>query len=807
MRCQISQARYARAVSRRTRIRAKQVLVTLPRRTIGRDSAQGRIDALVGRRRPAPTTANTAALQREHDELLGRLQLQYERIPVACITSDAQFRIIDWNLAAERVFGYRRKEVLGQDGFQLLITPAGRAEVARIIRRLVNGDVSAHTINDSITKDGRVIVCEWHHTSLCDSGGNVVAVVAVAQDITERRRVEEKLLERAADLAEAQRVAKIGNWNHDLRANKIYWSEELYRIFEVDKTKFDPCFESFVSCIHPDDQEAVRLESAQARTAGSPFDIEYRIITPNGRLKIVREVGYAAQDQQGNIVRLFGTAQDITERARAEERLKRSESLLAEAQELAHIGSWNLDLRSGAIEWSDEHYRIFRRKPRDSRISSDQAWNQIHPDDRARVQDLFAQAIRDRRPFECSFRLLFEDGTIKFLLSRGQPSIDERGKPVRMFGTIQDVTDRARNESALRESEERVRLLLESTAEAIYGVDTAGKCTFSNPACLRVLGYRDPSDLLGKSMHELIHHTRRDGMPYPKEACRMERAFLRDEEIHADDEVLWRADGTSFPVEYWSHPVRRDGQTVGAVITFLDITDRKRLEAEILEVSERERRRIGQDLHDDLCQQLTGIAFTSRLLQQRLAARSDPEARMAEKIVQAVQHATGRTRDLAKGLHPVRLEADGLVAALRDLAKTLGSLFKISCRFRCRARRDRVHIADPAVAIQLYRIAQESVTNAVKHGKAKEICISIGAVKGQIKLTIADDGVGIVGTPRGQGMGLTVMRQRAHMIGAALTISKRRHRGTLVTCRVRGGPAARTHHADQTPGGRRRSPV
>lgn len=132
----------------------------------------------------------------------------------------------------------------------------------------------------------------------------------------------------------------------------------------------------------------------------------------------------------------------------------------------------------------------------------------------------------------------------------------------------------------LRESEERTRLLLESTGEPIYGIDTNGLCTFCNPACLRVLGYAKPEDLLGRNMHAVIHHTHVDGSPFDVHDCRIFQTFKKGQGTHVDDEVLWRADGTSFPAEYWSYPQLHDGQVVGAVVAFQDITERRRAEAD-----------------------------------------------------------------------------------------------------------------------------------------------------------------------------------------------------------------------------------
>ena len=149
--------------------------------------------------------------------------------------------------------------------------------------------------------------------------------------------------------------------------------------------------------------------------------------------------------------------------------------------------------------------------------------------------------------------------------------------------------ERRAAERALRESEAKFRLLLEASPEAIFGVNTQGVCTFVNPACLHMLGYTREEDLVGKSMHPLIHHTSSDGRPYPKEQCNIRLSTLGGQSTHVDDELHWRADGSSFPVEYWSHPMYRDGELVGAVVNFIDITERKQAEQALRESEERYR--------------------------------------------------------------------------------------------------------------------------------------------------------------------------------------------------------------------------
>ncbi|MDQ6967411.1 MAG: PAS domain S-box protein [Mariprofundaceae bacterium] len=140
-------------------------------------------------------------------------------------------------------------------------------------------------------------------------------------------------------------------------------------------------------------------------------------------------------------------------------------------------------------------------------------------------------------------------------------------------GILRDITERKHAEQVIRDSEEQTRLILDSTTEAIYGMDTDGLCTMVNTACVAMLGYDDSSELVGNDIHDLIHHTRKDGSPYPKNECRMIKAFIENKELHVDDEVLWRKDGSSFPASYWSHPIQKNGKTTGSVVAFLDITE------------------------------------------------------------------------------------------------------------------------------------------------------------------------------------------------------------------------------------------
>jgi signal transduction histidine kinase len=221
-----------------------------------------------------------------------------------------------------------------------------------------------------------------------------------------------------------------------------------------------------------------------------------------------------------------------------------------------------------------------------------------------------------------------------------------------------------------------------------------------------------------------------------------------------------------------------------------EMQERVRLEEEILSISEREQQRIGHDLHDSLCQHLTGVALAGEVLSERLAAKSLPEARAMNHIVEMVEGAIDLTRTLARGLHPFDLKGEGFTDALRQLAATMTEGFKTPCTFQCDMP---VEILEPGVATHLYRIAQEAVTNAVKHGNAGEIILRLKAGTDGLMLTISDDGVGI--SPKvPAGMGLRTMAYRASVIGASFNVERQASRGTRVSCRLPNGSFAPQIH-------------
>ena len=243
-----------------------------------------------------------------------------------------------------------------------------------------------------------------------------------------------------------------------------------------------------------------------------------------------------------------------------------------------------------------------------------------------------------------------------------------------------------------------------------------------------------------------------------------------------------RPDGEVRHVQSSSLAIPNGGQARKIVGTMLDITELRRLEQEILDISDREQRRIGHDLHDGLSQQLAGVEFMSQVLHQKLSGRPGlkPEAANAAEIARLVRESIAHTRDLARGLTPVVLESEGLMSALQELAAGTSRLFDVECVFHCATP---VLIHDNAVATNLYRIAQEAINNALKHGKARRIGISLVESPDRVVLAVRDNGSGLpADAAHRRGMGLRIMHYRAGMIGGSLAVQRAPDGGTSVIC-------------------------
>lgn len=361
------------------------------------------------------------------------------------------------------------------------------------------------------------------------------------------------------------------------------------------------------------------------------------------------------------------------------------------------------------------------------------------------------------------------DGTV-FPMDLAVSEVRLAGRRI-FTGFVRDITERKTAEKTLL----HYAALVESSDDAILGKTLDGQITSWNRGAEVIFGYT-AEEAVGKPISIII----------PPDRMAEERMILekisRGESVEHYETVRRRKDGKLVDISVTVSPIReRGGKIMGASKVARNITDRKRLENEILEISEREQRRIGNDLHDGLCQELAAIELMCRVLEQKLAAKSKSESRQIGDIAQHIREAVTHTRKLAHGLSPVELENNGLMSALLELAANVQKLFRVRCQLDCP---EPVLIQNNLVATHLFRITQEAINNAIKHGQAKNIVIALNPANDVNVLTVTDDGRGFSGEAApATGMGLHIMKYRASVVNADLLVQSSVGGGTSVICR------------------------
>ena len=332
------------------------------------------------------------------------------------------------------------------------------------------------------------------------------------------------------------------------------------------------------------------------------------------------------------------------------------------------------------------------------------------------------------------------------------------------------IRQKLEDEAAL---EQRYRDLFENATDMLYTHDREGRITSINQTGERLL-QRSRGEVVGRNILAFVAEEQRGSARQWLERL-LKGAAMPDMEW----DVI-AASGQRVKLEISARLMARDGHEVEIEGIARDITERKRLEREILEISNREQRRIGHDLHDGVCQQLAGIAFLTSTLAEELAEEGVPQSPQAEKISCMINEAIDQTRGVARGLFPVRLEEKGLVAALEELASNASEVFKINCHF---VMEGLPVIVENEIALHLYYIVLEAVANAAKHSGGSNVDISLQPSGDRWSLTIQDDGIGFSLPARNQeGMGLRILHYRARVIGATLNLQSQPGAGTTVTC-------------------------
>jgi formate hydrogenlyase transcriptional activator len=418
--------------------------------------------------------------------------------------------------------------------------------------------------------------------------------LALSEDMTQREAAEQAL--RDAQEFQSRLIACSQDCIKmlDLEGRLLWMNEGGMQALEIcDLGPF--VNSSWLQFWEGEDAKAARDAVETARKGGTGRFTGYFATATTKQPRWWDVVVSPIRDSKGKPERLLAVSRNVTEHKRNEEALSEAHLQVARSEERwrsvfenSAIGVALTDLNGRFLATNPVYQKMLGYSDEELRALS--FLDISHADYREANWALVAELLEGKRQqFQIEKQYRCKDGSLIWVSNNVSLVPGTESIPRFIMALSEDITERKRAEEALRNSEERVRLILDSAAEGIFGCDPEGTCLFCNPAAVRLLGYDDPSELLGKNMHALEHHTRPDGRPYPIEECPIYIGFQSGQDVHRDDEVYWRKDGTCFPVEFWSHPVFRESKTLGAVITFVDITERKQAE-EALRKSEQRKR-------------------------------------------------------------------------------------------------------------------------------------------------------------------------------------------------------------------------
>ena len=379
----------------------------------------------------------------------------FENSAIGVALTDLDGRFLATNHVYQTIVGYTEEELRALCFLDVTHEDYREANWA-LITELLEGKRRQFQIEKKYRrKDGSSI---WvsNNVSLVPGTERVPRfIMALSEDITERKRAEQALRRSEAYLAEAQRLTKTGSWAYNPAAEKwIYWSDEMPRIFGLDPQRSNlPDREEFLRLVHPEDRDRFNERIDKAFREKADFVQDYRIVLTDGTVKHIHGIGHPVLDETGNIVEYVGTDVDVTERKRAEEKLRRSEADLLEAQRISQTGSWKHDVSSGKVTVSPEVFRIFGVTA-DEDTSTVEFWlSRNHPEDGKRIRELFARSEIQKTDYEADYRIVLPDGAVKHLHAVGHPVLNESGDLVEFVGTVMDVTAAKQAEEALQRSE------------------------------------------------------------------------------------------------------------------------------------------------------------------------------------------------------------------------------------------------------------------------------------------------------------------------------------------------------------------
>ena len=703
-------------------------------------------------------------------------------------TTDKNYIFTFVNKRFSEILGYQPDEIIGHHITEFFDDENKKVIEEQIAKRK-QGCENQYDITWT-TRDGQKVDTMISPRAFFDEQGNYEGSLGIFTDITERKKTLRQIAE--AETKYRTLVEQIPAITYvaalDNTSATIYVSPQIEAIIGYPAEEFITNPQMWSKQLHPDDRQMVFEKLTRTHTHNEPFHCEYRMFTRKGQLEWFRDEAIVVKDDKGNPLFLQGIMLDITEQKQTEEELEKSEQKYRTLAESSPDAIFILNEKGEYLYINSMGASFLGSKPTDiigkniARIFPKQAVENVL----GKIQ----RVLDENKTIDFGLTIPFNK-TPRYFSATLSPIQDEQGNMVSLLGVAHDITER-------KLAEQKIQNIAKFPSEnpfPVLRIKSDGTILYTNNAGMHLLykwgcrvGDTAPDDwrkliteVLGSKKNKTIEAVCANRVFSFAVAPVTEAGYVNiygadiTERKEIEENLLRYQQRLEELVEARTIRLTKTNRQL-----LNEIEQRKRLEREILDISEREQRRIGQELHDSVGQQFTGIAFMTKVLEQKLIKKLPQEAAAAAEIAKLVNEATVQARALAKGLYPIDLSADSLTSALHELASTTKKLFSVNCDFICD---NHILFDDGATAVHLYRITQEAINNAIKHGQTKNIKVTLNSCSDTSTLTVLSDGMDFPEEiESASGMGLHIMQHRADLIEGSLNIRKNNSGGTIVTC-------------------------
>lgn len=709
----------------------------------------------------------------------------------AIICVDRNEVIFTWNPQAEEIFGWKEEEAIGKKLSSLVIHK-------RYHSKHHNGFANYHATGNSpvlnkvmilpaVRSNGSEFIAELVIREI--RNGNDYFLCTYVRDVTERIQAEKELKQSNSRFQRITSTTNDAVWEWSLENNTLWCNEMHQQLYGLTMEDPVPIKAEWVSRLHPEDRYRIlKMQDDALASDTNVFISEYRFRTGKGtEYKYIFDRCYITRNEEGEPILMTGSMMDITERKLAEEKIIHSNERFELIAKTTNDAVWETDLETG-VSWGNEMHQMMYGLTLENEIPNFEEWkSHLHPDDRDWVVKSLHDALASSdNTWITEYRFIKSLGEIVTIYDRTYIVRNSQGKPVRMMGSMMDITERKKAEDALLQSEEKYRTLVEQATDGIFIADNTGKFIIVNSAAVKLSKYTE-EELANLTIYDLADPEEIKTNPFKFEEMKSELGARSERKLK-------RKDGSIVDIE-----INAKFLSDGRFLAFIrDITERKKSENELnssyrairkltshlQNAREEERTHIAREIHDELGQQLTVLKMDVSWLIKKIKQFENQQLNnKAAEIVQMLNDTVNTIRRISSDLRPVLLDDLGLAAAIEWHLSEFGKRSGIKTDFF--TLESTIEIPR-AIATGLFRIYQESITNIARHAEATEVMVELFIEDRVVTMAIADNGKGfdVTSIGRKKTLGVLGMQERTVMMGGTFRIKRNPAKGMKVEVHV-----------------------